>query len=163
MTRLYAPEQSFGCIPLDLAVSLSGMEIFGKMIAGEIDPPPIYQKMNLRMLECEEGRTYIQGRASRGDYNPISTVHGGWIATILDAAMASCIHTMLPKGTGFTTAEFKVNLVRPLTEDTGDVFCEGKVIHFGRSIATSEARLLSSEGKLLAHGVETCSVFPIRG
>ncbi|PCH94777.1 MAG: hypothetical protein COB84_07110 [Rhodobacteraceae bacterium] len=162
MTNLYAQDQEFGCIPLEMATSMSGQEIFEKMISGEIDPPPIYQKMNIKMLECEPGRTYIQGRPSQADYNPISTVHGGWIATIMDATMASCIHTLLPAGNGFSTVEFKVNLVRPLTEDTGDVFCEGKVIHFGRTIATSEARLVTSKGKLLAHGVETCSIFLIK-
>ncbi|THD71573.1 PaaI family thioesterase [Thalassobius vesicularis] len=162
MSSLYSPDQTFGCIPMELAMSLPGREIFRKMMAGEIDPPPIYRKMNLKMTAAEDGLTRHVGRPDESDYNPISTVHGGWIGTILDAAMASCIHTLLPVGMGFTTLEYKVNLVRPLTVKTGGVTCEGRVIHFGRTTATSEARLSDASGKLLAHGVETCSIFSIK-
>lgn len=160
MKSVFPENQEFGCIPMELSRSLAGLDVYLKMIAGEILPPPIYRLMNIALLECSEGRTSFKGRPGFEHYNPIATVHGGWIATMLDAAMASCIHTMLPAGTGFATAEFKVNIIRPLTEGTGDVLCEGKVIHFGRTIATSEGRLFTSAGKLLAHGVETCAIFP---
>ena len=159
MSSLYAPDQEFGCVPRELALALPGLEIFRRMMSGDLPPPPIYRLLNLRLIECEEGRTRLRGRPGREHYNPISTVHGGWIASALDSALASCVHTLLPVGSGFTTAEFKVNIVRPLTEETGDVFCEGKVIHFGRSLATSEARLTTEGGKLIAHGVETCAIF----
>ena len=68
---------------------------------------------------------------------------------------------MLPAGTAYTTVEFKVNLVRPLFDHTGEVICEGNVIHMGRTIATSEATLKTADGKLLAHGTETCAIFPL--
>jgi len=158
---LYPAGQRFGCIPEAEALALPGRELFAKMLSGEIPPPPIYHAMNIELIGFEEGQTRFRGRPGYPHYNPIGTVHGGWSATMLDTAMASCIHTLLPAGTGLATAEFKVNIVRPLTEATGDVFCEGKVIHFGRTMATSEARLTTAEGKLLAHGVETCSIFPV--
>ncbi|MGH3089226.1 MAG: hypothetical protein ACRDSJ_18175 [Rubrobacteraceae bacterium] len=36
------------------------------------------------------------------------------------------VHTTLPAGTGYTTPEIKVNLLRPITVDTGRLLCEGK-------------------------------------
>ena len=64
----------------------------------------------------------------------------------------------------YTTAEFKVHLVRPITDQTGDVFAEARVVHMGRKIATSEGILKTADGKLLAHGTETCAIFdPIKG
>ena len=68
---------------------------------------------------------------------------------------------MLDKGEAYTTAEFKVNLIRPITPATGEVVCEGKVIHKGRTLAVSEATLKDASGKLLAFGTETCSIFPV--
>lgn len=57
--------------------------------------------------------------------------------------------------------EFKVNLTRPISDTTGEVVCEGRIVHRGRRIATSEATLKDAAGKLLAHGTETCMVFPL--
>lgn len=36
-----------------------------------------------------------------------------------------------------------------------------RLIHFGRTMATSVARLAAADGKLLAHGGETRSIFPV--
>lgn len=160
MNSLIGETWQYGCIPMELAKGLTGLEVCRKMIAGEIPLPPIYRVMDLVLLECSEGRTYMRGNPSAEHYNPTGTVHGGWFATMLDASMASAVHTMMPAGVAFTTAEFKTNLIRPLKESSGEVFCEGKVIHLGRTIATSEARLVTADGKLVAHGVETCSILP---
>ncbi len=52
--------------------------------------------------------------------------------------MACAVHTTVPAGQGYTTVEFKLNLVRPIMPDTGPLRAEGKVINAGRTIATSE-------------------------
>ena len=57
----------------------------------------------------------------------------------------------------YSTAEFKVNLMRPITPKTGEVVCEGRVLHRGRTLAVSEATLKDAAGKLLAFGTETSS------
>ena len=72
--------------------------------------------------------------------------------------MGSALHTLLPKGVGYTTVEIKVNLLRPLTRDTGPVRCEGTVIHAGTRTALTEARLTDAAGKLLAHATSTCLI-----
>ena len=77
--------------------------------------------------------------------------------------MACAVHSTLKAGQSYTTVEFKVNCVRPITQATGRVRCEGKVIAAGRTIATSEGRLVDAHGKLLAHGVETCIILAPKG
>jgi uncharacterized protein (TIGR00369 family) len=67
----------------------------------------------------------------------------------------------MAKGEAYTTAEFKVNLTRPITPKTGEVVCEGRVVHRGRTLAVSEATLKDADGKLLAMGTETCAIFPV--
>ena len=85
----------------------------------------------------------------------------GIAATQPDSVMGCCIHTTLKAGTGYTTVEIKVNYVRAMTDKTGPVRAEGKVINVGSRIATSEGRLIDAAGRLLAHGTTTCLVFPI--
>lgn len=87
--------------------------------------------------------------------------HSGRSATLLDLALACAVQTLLEKGETYTTAEFKVNLIRPITPRTGEVVCEGRVVHKGRTLAVSEATLKDSDAKLLAFGTETCSIFPV--
>lgn len=75
--------------------------------------------------------------------------------------MACAFHTPLPAGQGYTTVEFKLNLVRPIFGDTGPLRAEGEVINGGRTIAMSDVRLFGPDGKLSAHGTETCLIFPL--
>jgi uncharacterized protein (TIGR00369 family) len=75
--------------------------------------------------------------------------------------MGCAVHSMLKPGQAYTTAEFKVNFVRPLFEHTGKVRSEGKIVHFGGWLATSEGRLIDLSGNLIAHGSETCMILSI--
>jgi uncharacterized protein (TIGR00369 family) len=116
--------------------------------------------MGIRLIEIEEGRVVFEGIPSAQYLNPIGTIHGGWTATVLDGAMAYCVHSTLKAGEGYTTIEMKINYVRPVLPSTGVMRCESKLIHRGSRTATSEGRLFDERGKLLAHGSETCMIFP---
>ena len=69
----------------------------------------------------------------------------------------------MPKASNLPCASFSVASdtasVR-ITPKTGEVVCEGKIVHKGRTLAVSEATLKDVQGKLLAFGTETCSIFP---
>ena len=150
-----------GTIPMEVARRHSGLEQLRMMIAGELPPPPIGKTLNFWLAEADEGVARFEGTPLFDHLNPLGSVHGGWPATLLDSALGCAVHTMIPANTGYTTIEFKVNLVRPLSQQTGMVICEGRVIHFGRTIATSEASIRTKQGKLIAHGTETCAIFPL--
>ena len=104
----------------------------------------------------------FQGRPRRGHYNPMGTVHGGWFATLLDSAVGCAVQTVLPAGKAYTTAELKVNIVRPLTDRVPLVRAEGRVIHSGGRMATAEGRLSGPDGRLYAHATTTCFVYDAR-
>ena len=150
-----------GTIPLDMVRTHPGLDLIRMMIAGELPPPPISRTFKFAPVEADEGRAVFRGMPLYDHYNPAGVVHGGWHATLLDSAMGCAVQTMLPAGTGFTTVEFKVNLVRPLLQDSGEVTCEGKVVSFGRTIATADGRLVDMKGKLIAHGTATCAIRPL--
>jgi uncharacterized protein (TIGR00369 family) len=138
---------------------MSGLDYLRAMAAGELPPPPIMATMGIGMQEAQEGRVVFYADPDEYHYNPIGVVHGGLAATLLDTSMACAVHSTLPAGAGYTTLEFKVNFVRPLTSGTGRVLCEGVTIHVGGRVATAEARLTDAEGRLYAHATTTCMVF----
>ncbi|MGD9913564.1 MAG: PaaI family thioesterase [Rhizobiaceae bacterium] len=149
-----------GTIPLGDLQLYSGLELLQRIIDGLYPAPPIGAQLSYGLTEVGEGRAVFRGVPSEKYLNPLGSVHGGWAATLLDSALACAVQTLLAKGEAYTTVEFKVNLTRPITPKTGDVVCEGKVIHKGRTLAVSEATLKDKDGRLLAFGTETCSIFP---
>jgi len=150
-----------GTIPHADLLEYSGLELLERMIDGKYPSPPIAATLNFALSEVSEGRAVFHGLPGKQHLNPLGGVHGGWAATLLDSALGCAVQTTLKKGEAYTTAEFKVNLTRPITPRTGDVVCEGRVGHRGKTLAVSEATLKDGNGKLLALGTETCSIFPV--
>jgi uncharacterized protein (TIGR00369 family) len=157
----FSSPKGFDVIPIADLGRLGGLAVLQGMIAGDYPAPPIAKTLSYWIAEAEEGRVLFKGMPNRRHLNPLGSIHGGWTATIMDSALACAVMTMLKPGEGYTTAEFKVNLTRPVLPDMGEVFCEGKVLHRGRTLATAEAVLHDERGRLLAHGTETCAIFPI--
>ena len=150
-----------GLTPFEEIRKLSGIEFLKAIQSGLLPPPPIAHTLGFTLAEVEEGRALFTGTPDFRLYNPIGSVHGGYIATLLDSAMSCAVQTLLPAGSGYTTVEIKVNFVRAVTEKTGPVRCECKVINVGKRIGTSEGRLTDAEGRLLAHGTATCLVMAL--
>ena len=154
-------DAGFGVVPLEQVRALDGLDLFKGLMEGRFPAPPIAKVLGFQVAEVEQGRVVFTYTPVFDHYNPLGTVHGGVAATLLDSVMGCCIHTTLKAGIGYTTVEIKVNYVRAMTDKTGPVRVEGKVINVGSRIATAEGRLHDNEGRLLAHGTTTCLIFPI--
>ena len=139
--------------------AMSGLDALRAVQSGELPPPPIAVLLGMSIAEVDMGRVVFTATPAEYHYNPIGVVHGGLAATLLDSAMGCAVHSTLPAGTGYTTLEIKVNYVRAITRDTGEVRCEAHIIHQGGRIATAEARVTDAAGKLYAHGTTTCIIF----
>lgn len=146
-------------LPRERIAGLTGRQVLEMMRAGELPPAPFALVMGMELLEVEEGRVVFAGRPAAGFLNPLGTVHGGWTATLLDSAMGCAVHSTLPPGRLYTTTSMTVNYVRALPGDGEPVRCEASVVHAGGRLATSEGRLWDAQGRLVAHGSETCMVF----
>ena len=145
------------------AMTMKGLEYMQKMVNGDYPAPPIAVLMNMEFAEVEEGRAIFSATPDESFYNPIGTVHGGFLATLCDSALGCAVHTTLPQGTAYTTAELHMNYVRAVSKHTGTLTCEAKVIHSGRKVATAECKVTDKNGKLYAHGTTTCVVFTVSG
>ncbi len=148
--------RSFGVAEEETARALSGLEFLQRICDGRLPLPPIMQVLNFSVVSVERGRVVMAGEPKAEFFNPLGTIHGGWHATLLDSVMGCAVQTCLPLGKLYTTVELKLNYVRAIMPATGRVMAEGKVVHPGSRIQTAEGRLTGPDGKLLAHGTETC-------
>jgi uncharacterized protein (TIGR00369 family) len=151
----------YGVVPNETARSMSGLKLLTAIMEGTLPAPPIQQTLDFRLVKVERGHTVFAGTPKFEYFNPIGSVHGSYAAALLDSCMACAVHSTLKAGYSYTTLEIKINYVRPMTSETGEVQAEGKVVHLGKRIATSEGRLLDSAGKLYAHGTTTCLILSV--
>lgn len=151
----------YGLIPLEIWKAEKPIEVFRKMVTHELPAPPIGESFDFLLTEIENGRAVFEGKPHGKFYNPLGTIHGGFIATLLDSAMACAIHSTLEAGKGSTSVEIKVNFVRPIFERTGTLRAIGETINVGRQIASAEGKLIGADGKLYAHGTTTCFIFDL--
>lgn len=138
----------------------SGLQFMQDMLAGKLSGPPIGVALNYHVHSVEQGRVAFRGTPLFNHTNPMSTVHGGWYGTLLDSCMACAVMTMVPKGSIYTTMEFKVNILRGIPIGMA-VEAVGTVQHAGRrsGIANGELRGVE-DGKLYATGSTTCIIMP---
>ena len=129
------------------------------MIDGEIPPPPAMQMIGMDGFTAEHGRVTIHLTPHEFHYNPLGTVHGGVLATLLDTATGCAVHSTLPAGLGYATVDLTTKFLRQVTVDTGRLRCDGVVLSAGRRTALAEARLIDGRGKLIAHATSTCLLF----
>jgi len=148
-------------VPTGTAKTISGLQLLSAIMEGTLPAPPIQKALDFRLVEVALGHTVFAGTPKFEYYNPIGSVHGGYTAALLDSCMACAVHSTLEVGYSYATLEIKINYVRAMTTDTGEVRAEGKVINSGKRIATAEGRLFDSVGKLYAHGTTTCLILTL--
>ncbi|MFC0528494.1 PaaI family thioesterase [Phytohabitans kaempferiae] len=138
-----------------------GLDLLRGMVAGELPPPPVMRLIGVSGLEVDEGRVVVEMTAQEFHYNPLGSVHGGVLSTLLDTAAGCAVHSTLPAGVGYTTLDLNVKFLRPVTTDSGLVRCEGTVLSRGRRTALAEARLTDGKGRLAAHATSSCLLFEV--
>jgi uncharacterized protein (TIGR00369 family) len=150
-----------GVLPLSSLKDCVGLEVFQRMLSGELPQALIWDTLDLVLVEAEKGRVVFQGHPGSAYLNSVGFVHGGWQAALLDSCMACAVQTEVATGQTFTTIEIKVNFMRALTDKAGPVRAEGRVIQVGRQIGIAEGKLYDAAGKLYAHGTTTCLIFDL--
>ena len=139
---------------------MTGKEILQAIIDSRLPHPPISQTLTFWLVEIGDGFAAFDGEPGDHLLNPMGTTHGGWAMTLIDSATGCAGYSLTPAGAGFRTVETKVNLSRPITSDTGRVRTEARVVSQTRQIISTEARLTSRDGRVLAHGTSTLMVVP---
>jgi uncharacterized protein (TIGR00369 family) len=151
--------KTYGTVSAEQQREMNGLEFVKGLASGALPMNTIAQTLGYEVVEAESGRVAITLNPTGAHLNPWGTVHGGLTATLLDSCMGLAIQSMLEKGVGSTTLEFKISLVRAITLQTGQIRAEGRVLNCGRRVGTAEGRVTDVDGRLLAHGTTTCLIF----
>jgi uncharacterized protein (TIGR00369 family) len=138
--------------------SITGLDYLKGIQSGSISPPPVAMLIGYKISEVANGYAVFKLEPNEYHLNSFSVIHGGIISTILDSAMTASVISTLPKGVSCSTAEIKVNFVRPITVHSGILRCEARPIHIGKRLATAEGQLKDKKNNIYAHGLSTCLI-----
>jgi uncharacterized protein (TIGR00369 family) len=141
--------------------SMPGLAMLEAIADGSLPRPPIMDTLGMDPVEAEAGRVVFTLTPAAWHYNPLGTVHGGVLATLLDTATGCAVHSTLPAGVGYTSMDLATRFLRPVTLASGLLRCEGRVLSQGRRVAVAEARIEDAHGRLVAHATSTCLLLPL--
>jgi len=140
---------------------MSGIELLSAIGRGELPPPPVLRTLGMEPVDVGEGWIRFGMLPQEMHYNPLGTVHGGVLATLLDSAAGCAVHSVLPAGMGYTSMDLTTKYLRPVTASTGRIIATGTVLSRGSRTALAEARLTDSRDNLLAHATSSCLLFSL--
>jgi uncharacterized protein (TIGR00369 family) len=136
--------------------SMSGAEFFAAFAEGKIPPPPIMRALDFDGVSFGAGNAAFRLTPREFHDNPLGTVHGGVLATLLDSACGCAVQTMLPARVQCTSLDLSVKFLRPVTVATGPVTAEGTVVYLGKRTALAEARITDATGKIYVTATSSC-------
>lgn len=143
----------------EAAMTMTGLEFISRSLGGAERPAPIGATIDMKSVSVKEGEVVFSLVPQEFHYNPLGTVHGGILSTMLDSAAGCAVHTTLGKAQGWTSLTLEVKFLRAATAETGRLICTGTVVNRGRQIATAEAAIRDEAGKLYATATTTCMIF----
>lgn len=152
------PFGAFGVVEPTIATAVTGLDFLKSMLERRAPSPPFSETTDIWLVSADTGRVVFEAMPSARFHNPMGVIHGGWIATLLDSCMGCVVHSTLKAAQTYTTVEMKTVFVRAARADTGLLRCEGTLLHSGKRVASSEAKVFDREGRLIAYGSETCLI-----
>jgi uncharacterized protein (TIGR00369 family) len=129
-----------------------------EVITEVVNQSPYFVLLSMKIKNLEWGTAILEVELDEKHLQPFGYVHGGVIASVMDAAAFWAVFPKVKDGMGLTTVEIKVNYLAPVRE--GKLVAKGRCIKIGKTLALGEAYINSAEGNLLAHGTATMMIVP---
>src|SRR5262249_39580628 len=143
------------------SAALRGLRLASPTGRGDLPPPPLMRTLGFEPVEVVHGRMTFAMTPAEMHYNPLGSVHGGVIASLLDSAAGCAVHSVLPAGMGYTSLDLTTKYLLPVTAQTGRGIMTGTVTSKGSRTALAEARLTDSRDRLLAYATSSCLLFSL--
>jgi uncharacterized protein (TIGR00369 family) len=123
-----------------------------------VNRSPYFSLISMEIKELEWGASVLEVELEEKHLQPFGYVHGGAIASVIDAATFWAVFPQVKDRMGLTTVEIKANFLAPVRK--GKLVVKGRCIKMGRTLALGEAYVNSAEGTLIAHGTATMMIVP---
>ena len=82
--------------------------------------------------------------------SPAPALYGGALAFLAQHTLDTTAFSVLPKGVQYASLDLKIQFLRPVLPETGDLTARGNLIHSGRNILVGRVAIVNAEGKSVA-------------
>ena len=131
---------------------------YTEAVAKLVNQCPYFSLLSMGIKDLQWGTCLLEVELGEKHLQPFGMVHGGVIASVVDAAAFWAVFPQLEKEKGLTTVEMKLNYLAPAQK--GRLMAQGRCIRLGRTLALGEAQVRDGQGILVAHGTATMMVVP---
>jgi len=127
-----------------------------------INRSPYFELLSMKIVDGGPGFAVLEIDLAQKHLQPFGAVHGGVIASIVDAASFWAVYYQIQsQNTGATTVDLKLNYLAPAV--SGKLIAKGRQIKVGKTLGYAEAEVSAESGKILAHGTSTMILLPGKG
>ena len=131
---------------------------YAEAVAMSVNKSPYFMLLSMKINELQWGISFLEIQLDVKHLQPFGFVHGGAIASLVDAATFWAVFPQIKRGLGLTTVDLKVNFLSPAQK--GRLSAKGRCIRAGRTLALADAEIRNDRGGLVAHGMSTMMVVP---
>ena len=142
-------------------LQMAGLDHLRAMVDGRLPQPPIAGLVQMQITEADKGRVTFTCRPDESAYNPIGSVHGGLVCTLLDSVCGCALHSTLPAGRGYTSVEIKVNYLKAVRASSGLLTATGTVVRAGGRVGFTEGVVTDESGATVATATSTLLLFDL--
>lgn len=128
----------------------------------KINSSPFPSHLPFRVTSITPNMCLVELDVTEQHMQPLGTVHGGIIATLIDTATYWAPFLGIPQDAGMVNVDLKLNYLKP-TMLGSKLITEGNCLRAGRTINYAEASVRNERGDLVAHGTSTLMVLPGQG
>ncbi|MFS0574033.1 PaaI family thioesterase [Sporosarcina sp. 179-K 3D1 HS] len=114
---------------------------------------PYWEHIGLKEVELKCGQSILELPIIYEVTQSRNNVHGGVIASMIDAAVGAALRSTLENGKAGVTVEMKLNYLRPANGEK--LVAKGKILKKGKSLAVGEAVIENDTGQEVAVGLVT--------
>jgi uncharacterized protein (TIGR00369 family) len=117
--------------------------------------PPFYQHLGLQLDYLQDGQSAIRLPFQKHFGNTRGEVHGGAVASLVDAVMSQAVRSTVEMGVKVATITMTLSYLAPAH---GELLGKGKVVKSGRSLIFAEAEITDAQGKAVCRASATYRV-----
>lgn len=114
---------------------------------------PFWRLLGIEVRAFETGSVTLSMPVTEQIMQSYGVVHGGALATLVDAAVGVSVQTTLEENEATTTIDLQVMYDRPV--EAGVLTAIGTIIKRGGTVVFGEAKIYDEKKRLVVHGSAT--------
>lgn len=118
-----------------------------------------HKTISVEWKKVNKKEVVVQLKVDERHKNFHGFVHGGALATLIDAATGLSVYQHLKDDETAVTVSLNIDFFSPAANQ-GNILARGKFIHRGKRLARAEATIIDRDDKMIAKGYATLMIIP---